>query len=283
MSLNDLVASQLEEEVPTSSETETVMEDEDRAYATSENADGEEGESNESEDAPEEKSRLPKRIDSLIKKQRELEEQLIAERAKREALESMRTDSEPKTLEDLDVNGLTKFIANAENDPDLEGHLPRAKELLLERQIEQKFNKRIEEQERTAAQKMGEQLTATMISNLAGEKIRNKDGDYYAIAENYLNDLSSEQYKTINKDQLLAVALAEVAYLKKQNSGPSLQERAIQNKNKVIANNRSGSTGTADISEMLREYKTLSPSRQGSSGNLRSIIKELDVVKGLTQ
>ena len=58
---------------------------------------------------------------------------LIREQARAEAYESMQKNSQPQTIQDLDASGLSNFIAKAEDDPELEQHLPEARLELQDR------------------------------------------------------------------------------------------------------------------------------------------------------
>jgi ubiquitin len=286
MALEDLVASQPEEEVSPSSQDQTVMEDQqlqgEEASETPVNSDGEQV----TEDSDiDENSRYQKRIDKLTRRAREAEEQLLQEKAAREAIERNMDhfSSSPKeqTLADLDVAALKQFIISAEGDESLEKHIPEARELIQEKTIEEKL-KAFEDQRASEQQEQeGKQLTNVMLDNLSGGKLKDPDGDYFHAAQQNLYDLDNK-FKNVNVKQLLAVALAENDWLKSQKSGPSVIDRVVDNRNKntIMANNRAINAGTQDLNDFLKGTGgRLSRSSQGEEGSLRQAIKKLGVVK----
>jgi len=281
MSLNELGSSHPVEEVPTPSETENVMVDqEEQASATSENADESTQEPVDSKE--EEQSRINARFAELTRKQREAEERAIKAEARAEALGERQEASKERTLEDLNITELQSFITKAQTeDSGLEEHLPQARELLMDKKIEERLNGYKQEQTEKSTQQESEQLTNTMLSNLSDGKLKDESSPYFGAAQNYLYDLQND-FSTINQSQLLAVALAEIDYLKTQKTGPSMEERVVQNRNnKVIANSRSAAGGSSDLASFLSENGKLTTSRQGSKGTLRNAIEHLGAVKSL--
>ena len=227
---------------------------------------------------------MQKRIDKITGKSKELEEQLIRERAEREALEKLQNQSQPKTLADLDTQGLSNFIAKAESDPELEQYLPEARLELQRKLVQEELGSFKQELTQKQVQEQGEVLTNNIINNLSGGKLADQDSVYYHTAANYLSELQSDQYKGIDTEQVLAVALAENEYLKSQPKGETMsaEQRVIKNRNNNIqSNNRVVSgNGADDLASLLKESGSLNRSNQAGQGNFRKVLKSLDVMKG---
>jgi hypothetical protein len=282
MALDDLVSSQPDSSVPPSEQEETAMDEQvEEASETTVNSDGE---TTEAQEAGDDNSRIQKRINELTRQKREFEEQLLQERAAREAIERnmehFQSGQKEQTLADLDIAALKQFIKNADGDEDLERHIPEAKELILEKQIEEKFKKFEDTRNSKQVEEENKQLTNTMLNNLSGGKLSDQDGEYFHTAQNYLYDLENK-YNGVNAKQLLAVALAENDYLKSQKAGPSVVDRVVENRNQntIKANSRASNAGGSDLDGFLKDNQRLTRSSQGKSGSLKDAIKRLGVVQ----
>lgn len=288
MSLNDLVSSQPEEVGPTPTDTESVMVDEyeEQASETSVNSDGSDDQTEISPEEQEEnnyKNKTQQRINDLVRSRKEMEEKLIRAEADREAYEKYSQSNKEKTFEDHDINTLTRFVADNQDDPDLAAEVVKVREIIMRKTIKEEVNSLVEKQNATTNQEKGEQLTNQMIAGISGDRLRDTSSDYYSTAYQTLQDLSTPQYQNVNKDQLIASLVAEREFLMKQSKGPTLNDRVEQNKrnNNLKINTRQSSSGSGDLSNFLNENSRLERSTINSSGSLREAIKKMGVLKGL--
>jgi len=289
MSLKDLVAPQPKEEVSTPSETETVTvnENEEQASVTSVNTD--ENKDIETNEQNEEHPRFQKRINQLTGKNRELEDKLLQAEAAKEAIESNLENlqggpQKEKTLADLNPEGLRDFLVRARDNEDLEKYVPEAQELLTQKLIDEGISRFKDEQKTVTSAETGQQLTDVMLGNLAEDRLNDNSTEYFATVEANLHDLGSPQFQNVNKDQLLAVALAEVNRLKSVQKGPSITEKVVQNRGndkRIMANNRAATTGSNDLTSFLNEHKDegLTRSTIGSNGSIKGAISRLNLMK----
>ena len=286
MDLENLVASQ---PIDTVQSNDNVMENEGTSAPL--NVDGETQVTSEPEvnsDGGQDDAALKamqKRIDKLTAKSKGLEEKYIQAQATAEAYENMRSNDQPKTIQDLDVNGLNSFIQRAESDPELEQHLPEARMELQRKLVQEEIGAFKEEQAKISTSQQAEVMTNNIIASLSGDRLQDQSGEYYNNAVNFLNDLDSPQYGGINVNQVLAVALAENEYLKSQSKGPSMSERIEKNRNRndnsLQSNNRAvNGTGADDLSTYLKETGALSRSNQSGTGSLKQALSKLSTVKG---
>ena len=225
---------------------------------------------------------MQKRIDKLTAKSKGAEEDKIKSEAKLEAYESMRKESQPQTIQDLDVNGLTSFIAKAEGDPDLEQHLPEAKLELQKRLIDDRFSAFEEKQLAQNNDQRFQTQTNGIISALSGDRLNDESSEYYGNAMSFMADLDSEAYSGINVKQVLAVALAENERLKSEAKGPTMSDRVKfnRNDNTLQSNNRaSNGNNSDDLNTYLKEAGPLSRSNQVGSGSLKEAISRLNTVR----
>jgi hypothetical protein len=290
MGIDELVASQPTEE-PNSDDN--VMDNEGTSAPL--NVDGEQQDSFAPEDNANGEGHndgaikaMQKRIDKLTAKSKSLEEDYIKAQARAEAYENMQQQNQPQTLQDLDINGLNSFIAKAENDPELEEHLPEARLELQRKLVQEELRSFKEEQKQMTVQQQSAAQTNQLIAALSGDKLNDQSGEYYHSAVSFLNDLESDQYKNINVNQVLAVALAENEYLKKQAKGPSMPERIAKNRNRnensLQSNNRaSNANSSSDLAEYLKENEGLYRSNQAGNGSLKGALKRLSTVQGFRE
>lgn len=286
MSLKDLVTSQPVQEVSTSSEPEnvTVNNDEENASATSVNVDGEGNVQSDDDQHP----RFQKRINQLSGANKELQEKLLQSEAAMDAIERnigqfQQPNSEAK-LSDLDANQLKDFITKARDNEELQEHIPEAQDLLVEKRIEEGLGRFEEKRNIQDSESQGLDLTNIMLNNMAGEQLQDTDGAFFQNVQSNLFDLQRDEYKHLNKDQVLAVALAKVKVLESQAKGPTLSEKIIKNRsttNTVMTNNRSANFGGSNLGEILKDNPTLTKNKQGQSGSLNAAIKELGAVKSI--
>ena len=296
MSLTELVASQPETEVPTPSDEDTGMIDaQNQGEQASETPVNSDVEDQDIETSESEEGRAPKRIKKLLDERRALNDELLQERAAREAIERnmehfQRNDDggKDKTLADLDVAALRDFMDKARDNEDLQEHIPEAQRYLTEKMIQEGIDKYKNEQQVTSSEKQGQDLTNLMLNNLAGERLRDQESDYFSSVQATLNELDGDQFKNVNKDQLLAVALAEVDRLKNTQAGPTVSDRVVQNRsnnNKIISNNRAVSSGSGDLKSYLAEHKGgLQRGKQGSTtSDIKEAIGRLGIMKEFQQ
>ncbi len=286
MSLNELVSPQPVEEVPTTSEPVNVTpNNEDNSVATSVNADAEEQGNEQDNEHP----GFQKRINQLLAKNRETEDQLLQERSAREAIERnmdhfQRNDDDVK-LSDLDSSQLRDFIAKARDNVEMETYIPEAQDLLVEKMVDEKLHKFQDDRGVQDLQTEGQNLTNIMLNNLGGERLRDTESDYFQSVQGTLNDLQSDKFKHVNTNQLLAVALAENSRLKTLQNGPTLPEKVINNRsttNTVLSNNRSANYGGSGLGDILKDSGgRLTKSLQGEKGSLNKAIMELTAVKSI--
>ena len=290
MSLNDLVTSQPVQEVPTPSEPENApyVDNGDNAPSTPVNEAVEE-QGNEQDEQPQ--GRAPKRIEQLLGERDALRDQLLKETAAREAIErnlehfQPTSNSDDTKLSDLSVDKLEEFINQAHGNEDLEQYIPEANRLLVKKQVDQQLSQFEQTKSEEVSLRDGKDLTNLMLRNMAGEKLSDTSSDYFQTIQGTLYDLEQAQYKYVNKDQLLAVALAEIDYLKSKANGPTLPEKIIENRNTtntVLSNNRSANYGGSGLNDILSESGgRLTKSKQGKSGSLRDAIKQFSAVKSI--
>jgi len=289
MGFEDLVASQ---PTDTPQSDETVMETEatstpqdnvdgntQDAFTPEDNVDGNEGQDDAKFKA------MQKRIDKLTAKSKGFEEKYIQAQATAEAYENMRSNDQPKTIQDLDVNGLNSFIQRAESDPELEQHLPEARLELQRKLVQEELRGFKEEQAQMTTQQQHQAMTNNIIASLSGDKLQDQTGEYYHNAVSFLSDLDSDEYRGVNVNQVLAVALAENEYLKKQAKGTSMSDRVEKNRNindnNLQSNNRAvNGNNSDDLNSYLKEAGSLRRSNQAGQGSLKSALSKLSTVKG---
>lgn len=290
MSLTELAASQPVAEGPTPAEQETGMtgaeNQGEQASETPVNSDvnNQDTETVEVEDS----DRIQKRINKLVGERNTAQNELLQEKAAREAIERnmdhfQRDDSsKEKTLADLDVAALEDFLVRARADEELQEHVPEAQRHLTEKRIEMGINKFKTEQRTDNEVKEGQDLTNLLLNNLAGERLRDTESDYFLGVQTTLGELTGDQFNNVNKDQLLAVALAEVKRLSVPQSAPTVSDRVVQNRNNnnmIISNNRAATSGNSDLETFLAENKSLRRSKQGSTdGGLKTAISKLKIM-----
>lgn len=284
MSLKDLVTSQPVEEVSTTSTTENVTvenDNEDGASTTSVNVDGEQVSENN------EHPRFQKRINELSGRNKELQEELIAAKAAKETLEnnmehfSSNQDSE-KRLSDLGIDQLKDFITKARDNEELEIHIPEAQEYLTEKMVDEKLSRFEQDKSAKDLKLEGQNLTNVMLNNLAGDRLKDTEGEYFQKVLGEINSLEQDEFKHVNKDQLIAVLLTEVDHLKSQTNELTLSEKIVENRNTnntIMTNSRSANMGGSNLNNVLKDNPRLTKSSQGKGGSLRSAIMQLDAVK----
>jgi len=294
MSLSDLAASQPEPGVSTPSETGMIDAENqgEQASETPVNSDGQDQSTETGESGA--SDRAEKRINALVKERNTAREEALQEKAAREAIERnmdhfQRDEGKDKTLADLDVSALKDFIVKARDNDELIEHIPEAQALLTEKQIQEGINKYKSEQQIMSTEKEGQDLTNLLLNNLAGERLRDTESDYFADIQVTLNELSSEQFNNVNKDQLLAVAMAEVNRLKSTQSAPTVLDKVVQNRNsnntKIVSNNRAANAGSSDLKQFLSENTGgLTRSKQGQSGgSIKDAIGRLGLMQEFQQ
>ena len=288
MSLNELATSQPVTSGPTPDESENVMTDAqvDEASTTTGNVDDVQG--NETNEVEAVKDKTQQRINELVSERNRARDELIAEKAAREAIERnmdhFSQDSQPdeKKLSDLSSAQLKEFINTARGNEELEDYIPEAQEYLTEKLVDERFSKFTEDKTAKDSVQEGQELTNIMLNNIAGDQLSNPDSEYYQSVIGEMNNLASDKFKNVNRDQLLAVLITENDRLKSQANGPTLPEKIIENRNvnnTVRSNNRSVNYGGSNLNTVLQDNAVLTTSKQGKHGSLRDAIKELGAVK----
>jgi len=300
MSLNDLVASQLDETGPTPVETENVMihEDdssvtsqktdvtsEDRASATSLNADdNDQNIDSEQQKNDDLKRKMQHRIDKVTGSNRKLEDKVIRLEAEREAFEKYNQSNQEKTLQDHSIDTLTRFVADNQDDPELAAQVADARQVIIDKKIDERVNSFIDKQAATTNQEKGEQLTNQIINGISGDKLRDTSGEYYGTAMQCLHDLNQPEYANVNKDQMIAALMADREFLMKQQNGPTMNDRVKNNQNNNIkANIRQSSGGGSDLASYLENTGgRLGRSSVGEKGSANIAIRKLKMFEDLT-
>jgi len=279
MSLKDLVSSQPEEEGPTPSETENVMVNEEQASETSVNSDGNEDQNVDpiQQEQDNIKDKTQKRINELIGSRKELEEKVFRLEAEREAFEKVNQSNQEKTLQDHSIDVLTRFVADNQDDPSLADDVAEARQIIMNKTIDEKFNSYVDKQAATTNQEKGEQLTNQIINGISGDRLSDKDGEYYGTAMQCLHDLNQPEYANVNKDQMIAALMADREFLMKQQNGPTMNDRVKTNQNNNIkANTRQSSGGSGDLADYLQNSGgRLGRSSVGERGSIQGAIRKL--------
>lgn len=288
MGLEDLAASQ-----PTdaSQSDESVMVDE--GSSAPQIADGDEqaaSEPQDNSDGGQEDSAIKamqKRIDRLTGKNKEFEEKYIQERAARETLEKVQSQSQPQTLQDLDVKALNNFIAKAESDPELESYLPEARLELQRKLVQEELSGFKQELTQKQQQERGQAMTNNIINNLSSGKLSDQNSEYYNTVVANLSELQSDQFNGIDVNQVLAVALAENEYLKSQqgNQLMSAEDRVVKNRNRnnnIQSNDNRivNGSGSDDLANFLKDNPSLTRSNQAGKGGIKDALRKLNTVQG---